>query len=125
MANQDSTALHRYKRKRNFDVTSEPLLHAATAGEELTFVIQKHWSRRLQYDFRLELDGVLVSWAPTGQVIDLMEALRASLAKGGKGASAEPHAAKPASKKRASPAKGKPDTKTASHCAAALLAGSR
>jgi bifunctional non-homologous end joining protein LigD len=74
MANQDSTSLHRYQRKRNFDVTPEPPPHATTVGEELAFVIQKHWSRRLHYDFRLELDGVLMSWAvPKGPSYDPKE----------------------------------------------------
>jgi bifunctional non-homologous end joining protein LigD len=59
-------ALDRYNEKRNFAATPEP---AGTAGKRssrrkaLSFVIQKHWASRLHYDFRLELDGVLVSWA--------------------------------------------------------------
>src|SRR5919204_5713228 len=53
-----------YRQKRKFDVTPEPRGHAArTKGN--TFVIQKHAARRLHYDFRLELDGVMKSWAVT------------------------------------------------------------
>ena len=51
-----------YNRKRNFDVTAEPKgRKARSAGD--SFVVQKHAARRLHYDFRLELDGVLKSWA--------------------------------------------------------------
>lgn len=55
-----------YTRKRRFDRTPEP---AMTRPEErrgpLTFVVQKHAAHRLHYDFRLEMDGVLKSWAIT------------------------------------------------------------
>lgn len=51
-----------YNRKRKFDVTSEPAGELmASAGN--SFVVQKHDATRLHYDFRLELDGVLKSWA--------------------------------------------------------------
>src|SRR5262249_21321989 len=58
--------LAEYKRKRDFKKTSEP-----AGGKPLPkkikgasrFVIQKHAARRLHYDFRLEMDGVLKSWA--------------------------------------------------------------
>src|ERR1700751_1310590 len=59
-------ALEEYKRKRDFRKTPEPPGVAAPnekASEGLSFVIQKHAARRLHYDFRLELDGVLKSWA--------------------------------------------------------------
>src|SRR5204863_1377727 len=57
-----SRALATYSKKRNFGVTEEPPAQLAeTAGH--AFVVQKHAARRLHYDFRLELDGVLKSWA--------------------------------------------------------------
>jgi bifunctional non-homologous end joining protein LigD len=54
--------LNEYKRKRSFDETPEPTGGKPT-GKKLQFVIQKHAASRLHYDFRLELDGVLKSWA--------------------------------------------------------------
>lgn len=63
--------LARYNAKRDFTKTSEPAGQQAQAGEQLSFVIQKHWATRLHYDFRLELDGVLLSWAvPKGPSYD-------------------------------------------------------
>src|ERR1700712_3336100 len=53
-----------YAAKRDFSITSEPRADAAK-GQGHSFVIQKHAARRLHYDFRLELDGVLKSWAVT------------------------------------------------------------
>jgi bifunctional non-homologous end joining protein LigD len=58
--------LSAYHRKRDFSVTDEPKGRAGRARKRaLEFVIQKHGARRLHYDFRLELDGVMKSWAVT------------------------------------------------------------
>ncbi len=55
-----------YARKRDFARTPEPKpARAAAAGTGQGFVVQKHDARRLHYDLRLELDGVLKSWAVT------------------------------------------------------------
>jgi bifunctional non-homologous end joining protein LigD len=65
--------LTRYHAKRHFDITREPhgRASAASAASTLSFVIQRHAARRLHYDFRLEWDGVLVSWAvPKGPSLD-------------------------------------------------------
>ena len=57
-------ALETYNRKRDFHRTPEPRGRKAKASGN-SFVIQKHDARRLHYDFRLEMDGVLKSWAVT------------------------------------------------------------
>ena len=60
-----------YKSKRNFGVTSEPAEGGQGRDDVLSFVIQKHWASRLHYDFRLELDGTMKSWAvPKGPSYD-------------------------------------------------------
>jgi bifunctional non-homologous end joining protein LigD len=59
-------ALEEYKRKRDFTKTREPAPRLGkTRNQELSYLIQKHDATRLHYDFRLELDGVLLSWAVT------------------------------------------------------------
>lgn len=57
-------ALETYRKKRQFDVTPEPRGRKAPSGGH-RYVIQKHAARRLHYDLRLELDGVMKSWAVT------------------------------------------------------------
>ncbi|MGP2492994.1 DNA ligase D [Mesorhizobium sp. PUT5] len=58
-------SLDSYLRKRDFSRTPEPQGRARKRRASLSFVVQKHDARRLHYDFRLELDGVLKSWAVT------------------------------------------------------------
>ena len=67
MASHADTLLKTYRQKRDFARTREPSgrEHQTKHGDGLRFVVQKHDATRLHYDFRLELDGVLKSWAVT------------------------------------------------------------
>ena len=69
-----SESLKKYRSKRNFDVTSEPSgtqRRHGSSKKELAYVIQKHQASQLHYDFRLEWNGVLLSWAiPKGPSFD-------------------------------------------------------
>ncbi len=60
-----------YHSKRDFGKSPEPVGEVGEARAELVFVVQKHAATRLHYDFRLELDGVMLSWAvPKGPSFD-------------------------------------------------------
>ena len=65
-------ALEKYRQKRNFKLSPEPKGRSKTKHKRsLLYVIQKHRASQLHYDFRLEWDGVLLSWAiPKGPSLD-------------------------------------------------------
>jgi len=63
--------LRKYKEKRDFNATPEPISSKKQSPERPRFVVQKHNASRLHYDFRMEVNGVLKSWAiPKGPSID-------------------------------------------------------
>lgn len=64
-------SLAKYRKKRNFDATPEPYGRVTKHKQKLLYLIQKHAASHLHYDFRLELDGTLKSWAiPKGPSLD-------------------------------------------------------
>src|SRR5207247_7985566 len=58
-----SMGLKEYRAKRDFKKTPEPAPKPGKKHKQPIFVVQEHHARRLHYDFRLEADGVLKSWA--------------------------------------------------------------
>lgn len=71
MSDAKPDPLARYRARRNFSSSPEPEAGGRANPAARAFVIQKHWASRLHYDFRLELDGSMKSWAiPKGPSLD-------------------------------------------------------
>ena len=70
-AASEGAQLQEYRRKRDFERTTEPRGGPRKRARKLEYVIQKHAASHLHYDLRLELDGVMKSWAvPKGPSLD-------------------------------------------------------
>ena len=70
-AGEAEAQLAEYRQKRDFSRTDEPAGGRVRTSQKLAFVIQKHAASHLHYDLRLELDGVMKSWAvPKGPSLD-------------------------------------------------------
>ena len=70
----DEDKLQAYKGKRNFSETPEPKAGSGKSSRQPVFVIQQHDARRMHFDFRLEVAGVLASWSvPKGPSTDPLE----------------------------------------------------
>ncbi len=63
--------LAKYRKKRDFESTPEPVTASVKSSDRMNFCVQKHDARHLHYDFRLEYRGILLSWAiPKGPSMD-------------------------------------------------------
>jgi DNA ligase D-like protein (predicted 3'-phosphoesterase) len=70
----EENKLQAYKGKRNFSKTPEPKAGSGKSSRQPIFVIQQHDARRMHFDFRLEVEGVLASWSvPKGPSTDPLE----------------------------------------------------